>query len=1065
MMHKPDLLTVCIALKTDRKFQAVREAEINHLIDRLGNPAGNGATQESPQCAADPGMRLQQALAETGRIHFCSLILIPASGPREPAWLVLELSGDGRPKELIEIFVDAAGEIIMPVFQRACETSSVRALRQLLNRHRKQLHQRIPAIPLRPGDCTGAGFIGGPGLSVAQIRADRKLADFAEQAVGYAGRHRATNGISLPLQMLEAVRDHIFERGNDPLGLGDHDPVSEKHSFDALNDADIRAGLRDMLEGEPPEPIAPGKPANADSSPVALIPVAFHVWLALFALAVFCVAVATLSGNLLIRLPGALVIAATVSVLFAAISVVIAGLVLQRSEKRNLPRDLDPDPETLREISARENQGVGVQNHMVSVTTVLAEPFRKHIALPGAFAVVVNAIRKGHFAPGLLSDIGSIHFARWIVLPGTNRLVFFSNYDGNWEGYLEDFISRASEGLTGIWSNCEGFPQTRQLFFGGADDGDRFKRWARRSMIATRFWFSAYPDLDMARIRRNARIRDGLYHIAGDSSAAQAWLDLFDSSVRPSQRLETTDMQCILLKGLRHHTHSASLVVSFPPGADKGKLREWLADLTQTVSFGQDALPDRVLGAAFTASGLARLGLDTEVSTGANIASQDPERRRFPAAFSSGMADPARQRILGDTGDSSPDHWEWGGDGQAHALLMLYARASGDTGTHLSAEKNLAGFIEAQKARLGRAGITCLRQIDMQPLPARGDAILEPFGYVDGISQPRIRGLGRAGAGPEHDCVAPGEFILGYKDNRGYFPPSLPVPATSDSQHNLSVMAVDLPIDAPAFGPSTRATSRPQYRDFGRNGSFLVVRQLEQNVGGFRDWVRTQAGQLQADETCPIAAVSEERIYAKVMGRWRSGHPLALYPAQPGPQPAMHSATPGPFALRDTSLENNFLHGRDDPQGHACPFGAHIRRAGPRDSFAPERSDTIQTSNRHRLLRRGRTFQQRSEDGKIARQGTFFMCFNGDLERQFEFVQQNWINSQAFHGLTDEVDPVAGQFSGAGAGSRPYHDITLPSERGPDRLTNWQSFIEMRGGAYFFLPARRALRYLAALSE
>ena len=92
----------------------------------------------------------------------------------------------------------------------------------------------------------------------------------------------------------------------------------------------------------------------------------------------------------------------------------------------------------------RENQRGYAQNHMISVTQ------RK----PGLIRGSRRGLRSGssassatHFyRPGFLSDIGTIHFARWVTAPGSPDLMFFSNYGGSWESYLEDFITRAHAG-------------------------------------------------------------------------------------------------------------------------------------------------------------------------------------------------------------------------------------------------------------------------------------------------------------------------------------------------------------------------------------------------------------------------------------------------------------------------------------------------------------------------------------------------------------------------------------------------------------------------------------------
>src|SRR6185436_7268416 len=101
-------------------------------------------------------------------------------------------------------------------------------------------------------------------------------------------------------------------------------------------------------------------------------------------------------------------------------------------------------------------------------------------------------------------------------------------------------------------------------------------------------------------------------------------------------------------------------------------------------------------------------------------------------------------------------------------------------------------------------------------------AKLEPFGFVDGISQPAIRGTYKAlrGADPIH-LVEAGECILGYPDNRG----NLPAGPTLDAIHDAANM---LPIAAmPQSGFASPIVN--DARDLGRNGTFLVVRQLEQD--------------------------------------------------------------------------------------------------------------------------------------------------------------------------------------------------------------------------------------------
>jgi deferrochelatase/peroxidase EfeB len=158
----------------------------------------------------------------------------------------------------------------------------------------------------------------------------------------------------------------------------------------------------------------------------------------------------------------------------------------------------------------------------------------------------------------------------------------------------------------------------------------------------------------------------------------------------------------------------------------------------------------------------------------------------------------------------------------------------------------------------------------------------------------------------------------------------------------------------------------------------------------------------------------------------------------------------------------DFTYFPEDAAGLRCPLGAHARRANPRDALANPTvgttpQDAIELANDHRILRRSRVFTRK--EGGEERTGTFFMCVNTNLERQFEFVQQAWVDNPKFSGPYDERDPLVG--SGPTDGTR-----ALTTEGGPERrrIPDLHSFVTVQGGAYFFLPGLRALRYLGQLT-
>src|SRR5262249_48160258 len=218
----------------------------------------------------------------------------------------------------------------------------------------------------------------------------------------------------------------------------------------------------------------------------------------------------------------------------------------------------------------------------------------------------------------------------------------------------------------------------------------------------------------------------------------------------------------------------------------------------------------------------------------------------------------------------------------------------------------------------------------------------EAFKFVDGISQPIIRGTPRAlKRSLEVDqLVEAGEFILGYPDNRGTMPSTPTVPAAEDAGGWLPTVVTDLRRQRPNFAIS----EANQDRDLGRNGSYLVVRQLEQNVEAFDRFLARAAATLEkSNQIAWVDKHHDERltdwIAAKMIGRWRDGASMARH---------AYGRANSDKQTNPTVPDNRFRFGEDDPAGYNCPFGAHIRRANPRDSFAPGSADQLAITNRHR---------------------------------------------------------------------------------------------------------------------
>jgi deferrochelatase/peroxidase EfeB len=226
-------------------------------------------------------------------------------------------------------------------------------------------------------------------------------------------------------------------------------------------------------------------------------------------------------------------------------------------------------------------------------------------------------------------------------------------------------------------------------------------------------------------------------------------------------------------------------------------------------------------------------------------------------------------------------------------------------------------------------------------------------------------------------------------------------------------------------------TPLPQPEHLSRNGSYLAYLRMHEHVGAFRDFLR-QHGSTPEEQ---------ELVAAKLMGRWRSGAPLVLAPQKD--DPCLGS---------DMQRNNNFNYATMDPHGYGCPVGSHIRRMNPRD--------TVENMQRRKMIRRGGTYgpplaEDAPEDGVERGIAAFIGC--ASLIRQFEFAMNVWVNDPKFKDLGNERDPFIGTQDGT-------FDMTIPKRPIRKKIVGLPAFTTIRGGAYFFLPGIRGLRFLARLT-
>jgi len=490
---------------------------------------------------------------------------------------------------------------------------------------------------------------------------------------------------------------------------------------------------------------------------------------------------------------------------------------------------------------------------------------------------------------------------------------------------------------------------------------------------------------------------------------------------------EFDDLQGLLRFGYGKLTETCFMLLDITDASAAG---QWLTTAPVSNAVAVNRPPETALQLAFSVKGLRRLGLGKALLEG------------FADEFITGMGgDKSRSRRLGDTGENAPKQWLWGGDPDEvpDILLLFYAVQGGLAAWRKKVEGD--GFAHAFQTRA--------------ILPTNDIGPIEPFGFADGISQPLID-WERKQSTDVHErdrysnLLAVGEMVLGYPNEYGLYTTRPLIDPTKDAR----------------AGGLPDAEDAPMMKDFGRNGSYLVIRQLYQDVPGFWQFLDKQAGSDPA---------KREQLAAYMVGRQRDGTPLV---------PPVAEDIPG---IPPNAANNHFLYDYDG-KGIHCPVSSHVRRTNPRTGdlppgvtgffsrlkkilgFGAKRADEdLAASSRfHRLLRRGRSYgpllppeEAVKPDAPAAERGLQFIVLGASISRQFEFVQNAWVTNSKFSGLQQERDPLLGirkpLVNGAAADS-----FNIPDPAGPRQtICHLPQFISLLGGGYFFMPGLRALRYIA----
>ena len=442
------------------------------------------------------------------------------------------------------------------------------------------------------------------------------------------------------------------------------------------------------------------------------------------------------------------------------------------------------------------------------------------------------------------------------------------------------------------------------------------------------------------------------------------------------------------------------------------------------------------LNIGFTFYGLRALDLPTRTL------------RLLPDEFIDGMG--TRSEILGDVGGSSPDRWDriWdyrpGGKAPPVHMWVSFSVGANPDGTPLPVLSEWTAWLEglvaasagecdAARRAMARTALANGRISAALMAPGAGGTMVpqptEHFGFTDGISDPVFRGQfdnpaaealavigggkiaeGRYDQKTSWSALETGEFILGQVDEGQEFP------------------IVTEPVG------------------FACNGTFMAYRKLRQDVEAFDREIQRQAALWKRHFGVTSDLEARETICAKMVGRWRSGIPLCVAPTWADyqqimkdwgdcfelslrkPRDSKEQQRLADFALMLTS----FRYG-DDLDGSKCPFGAHIRRANPRDMLDPLLSKTEGAStltNRRRILRRGLPYID--PDGE---KGVIFMAICSSLFRQFEFIQQQWMNYGLDFEAGNDTCPLIGSRAQStkhvipGSGRQLLHVHRRPSAR------------------------------------
>lgn len=547
-----------------------------------------------------------------------------------------------------------------------------------------------------------------------------------------------------------------------------------------------------------------------------------------------------------------------------------------------------------------------------------------------------------------MEELSFIHYARFAPSWDGTALMVITEFDGPLEPYVMDFVIALGDVFDVLLSYVD---EDERPPLPVRENPDEFwcfvQKWNRVPFFPRAKDDAALFPADFEYPLYQAYAGQTVIDILGPRTTL-----LPPAIDHPADAVDLNDVQGNILRGYRSHA-AGHLFLTI---TDPDKARIWLStvlpdrqkELEKTNPWGgvMSAAP---WGAELKTKDSGKPAVMTNIGfTYDGLTLLLPRRKKDLERFPTAFREgPARRKeINGDKGPSDPLHWRFGKLDQAiHVVLTVH--------TSLTPEDQR--FKQAFNALVAGSGANGMREVHREWSEALKDADGNYFagvyfGYHDGFAQPRIAGQCNQHKPDFQPAASPGEFLLGesYKSIFG------------------GQSIGDLP------------------RDLATNGTFGAMRLIEQHVALFEETVKKCAGEI---------GMKPEQFKAKLMGRWPYGEPLV--PGEDDPRGVARNDFDYAPSWERPRLPN-------DHDGTTCPVGAHIRRANPRTArVAGQR-------NSRRLIRRGMPITWKENDGTV-KQGLLGLFIGASLERQFEFIQREWLHGDlAASGIRGTQDPIAG---------------------------------------------------------